>query len=113
MAEQYPERYEILKRLAYLEADVQQMKDNADRDYSQMQIYYEKAKEMYSEKEQDMEMDMLDRMMQELREEGGYKPDYIERIGGGKKRSDRNDYFGVGNFDDSAGSYIADSKYNL
>ena len=70
MAEQYPERYEILKRLAYLEADVQQMKDNADRDYSQMQIYYEKAKEMYSEKEQDMEMDMLDRMMQELREGG-------------------------------------------
>lgn len=70
MAGQYPERYEILKRLAYLEADRQQMKDNADRDYSQMQTYYEKAKEMYSEKEQDMEMDMLDRMMQELKDGG-------------------------------------------
>lgn len=70
MTEQYPERYEIFKRLAYLEADLQQMKENEDRNYDQMQKYYEKAKEIYSEKEQDMEMEMLERMMQELRDGG-------------------------------------------
>jgi len=71
MAERYPERYDVYKRLAYLEADWQQTKENEDRDYSQMQMYYEKAKAAYSEKEQDMEMDMLDEMMQEL-EDGGW-----------------------------------------
>lgn len=70
MTEQYPERYEIFKRLAYLEADLQQMKENEDRNYDQMLKYYEKAKEIYSEKEQDMEMEMLERMMQELRDGG-------------------------------------------
>lgn len=66
MAESYPERYEVYKRLAFLEADKQQMRANEDRDYKQMQVYYEKAKEKYSGKEQDLEMDMLDNMMQEL-----------------------------------------------
>ena len=66
MADSYPERYEVYKRLAFLEADKQQMRENADRDYKQMQIYYEKAKEKYSGEEQDLEMDMLDNMMQEL-----------------------------------------------
>lgn len=70
MSEIYPERYEVYKRLAFLEADRQQEKDNIDRDYVQMQIYYEKAKEKYSDKEQDAEMDMLDIMMQEIREGG-------------------------------------------
>lgn len=70
MAENYPQRYEIYKRLAYLEADKQQMKENEDRDYHQMQVYYEQAKELYSSKEQDMEMDMLENMMQELKDGG-------------------------------------------
>jgi serine/threonine-protein kinase len=70
MAEDYPKRYEPYKRLAFLEADIQQTKENADRSYKQMQEYYNKAKELYSEKEQDMEMDMLDNMMQELRDGG-------------------------------------------
>ncbi|MCM1044740.1 MAG: protein kinase [Candidatus Gastranaerophilales bacterium] len=70
MAEEYPERYEVYKRLAYLEADVQQTKENADRDYVQMQLYYERALEKYSGKEQDLEMDMLDGMMQELKDGG-------------------------------------------
>lgn len=71
MAESYPERYEVYKRLAYLEADRQQMKENAERDYAKMKEYYEKAKEKYSDKQQDMEMDMLDNMMKDL-EEGGW-----------------------------------------
>ncbi len=70
MAEAYPERYEVYKRLAYLEADKQQMKENIERDYKQMLAYYEKAKEKYSEEDQDMEMDMLDKMMQELKDGG-------------------------------------------
>lgn len=71
MSENYPERYEVYKRLAFLEADRQQMKENEKRDYGQMSVYYGKAKELYSGKEQDMEMDMLDRMMREL-EDGGW-----------------------------------------
>lgn len=70
MAESYPERYEVYKRLAYLEADRQQAKENADRDYQQMLVYYEQAKEKYSDEKQDMEMDMLDVMMQEIRDGG-------------------------------------------
>lgn len=70
MAGDYPQRYEVYKRLAYLEADRQQTKENADRDYKAMQEYYEKATDMYSGKEQDMEMDMLGVMMQEIRDGG-------------------------------------------
>jgi len=70
MAEEYPQRYEVYKRLAYLEADKQQMKENIDRDYLRMQEYYENALEIYSGKEEDMEMQMLDNMMQELKDGG-------------------------------------------
>lgn len=72
MAEQYPERYEAYKRLAYLEADRQQEKENADRDYLKMRDYYELAKEKYPEDGSDLEMEMLDRMMQELSEGGWF-----------------------------------------
>lgn len=70
MAESYPQRYEVYKRLAFLEADRQQEKENEDRDYTQVATYYEQAKELYSGKEQDQEMDMLDVMMQEIRDGG-------------------------------------------
>lgn len=66
MALDYPARYEVYKRLAFLEADKQQEKENIDRDYVLMQEYYEKALEIYSGKEQDAEMEMLGLMMQEL-----------------------------------------------
>lgn len=74
MAEDYPERYEVYMRLAYLEADRQQMKENADRDYLKMYEYYEKAKELYAGQEQNMEMDMLDVMIREL-QDGGWLGD--------------------------------------
>ena len=74
MAEDYPERYEVYMRLAYLEADRQQMKENVDRDYLKMYEYYEKAKEKYEGQEQNMEMDMLDVMIQEL-QDGGWLGD--------------------------------------
>lgn len=72
MKEQYPERYEVYKRLAFLEADRQQAKENQDREYRTMQEYYEKAKTLYDGKEQDMEMDMLRQMMEELQEGGWF-----------------------------------------
>ena len=72
MAKDYPENYMVYKRLAYLEADKQQMKENIDRDYLQMSVYYDNAKEKYSGKEHDMEMDMLDIMMQELKDGGWF-----------------------------------------
>ena len=70
MVERYPERYEVYKRLAYLEADRQQVKENADRDDQKMLGYYEQAVERYTGKEQDAEMEMLEVMMQEIRDGG-------------------------------------------
>lgn len=71
MAERYPKRYEVYKRLAYFEADRQQTKENADRDYRQMRAYYEQAVLLYDDTAQDMEMSMLAQMLQEL-EDGGW-----------------------------------------
>ena len=72
MATSYPKRYETYKRLAFLEADRQQEKENADRNYRQMQEYYEKALLLYEKDGQDvdMEMEMLDTMMRELKSGG-------------------------------------------
>ncbi|MCD8198544.1 MAG: protein kinase [Lachnospiraceae bacterium] len=66
MVEQYPDSYEGYKRLAYLEADEQQEKENADRSYEQMKEYYDKAKELYGDQDDDQEMQMLDVMIQDL-----------------------------------------------
>ena len=69
MSEDYPERYEAWKRLAYLEADIQQHKENKQRDYSQMKEYYDKAVELYQKQEHsDGEMQQLEAMMKELQE---------------------------------------------
>lgn len=68
MVEQYPDSYAGYKRLAYLEADMQQNKENADRDYRQMKEYYEKAKELYGDQDHDQEMQMLDRMIADLKD---------------------------------------------
>lgn len=71
MAESYPKRYEVYKRLAYLEADKQQNKANEDRIYQQMKKYYNQAMELYTTDKQDMEMEMLKNMITEL-ENGGW-----------------------------------------
>lgn len=71
MLEKYPKRYEVYKRLSYLEADKQQKKENLDRDYMQMFSYYKQAKNYYSEEIQDVEMNMLEQMIKEL-EAGGW-----------------------------------------
>ena len=70
MTERYPDSYVPYKRLAYLEADRQQVKENADREYQTMKEYYDMAKELYGDQDGDQEMQMLDAMMQELRDGG-------------------------------------------
>ena len=71
MAERYPDDYTVYMRLAYLEADRQQEKTNADRDYTAMASWYEKALALYDESDNDQEMQMLEVMMQEA-EAGGW-----------------------------------------
>lgn len=69
MAEQYPMRYETYKHLAFLEADIQQEKQNSERTYIKMKEYYETALELSSGQENaDQEMQQLDAMIQELTE---------------------------------------------
>lgn len=70
--EKYPEDYRAYKRLAFLEADKQQKKENKDRDYRKMDELAEKAQELYKESkiEGDGEILMLERMREELRDGG-------------------------------------------
>ena len=73
MAEKYPEDYVPYMRLAFLEADIQQKKENSDRDYAQMKMYYEQAAALYGAESSngDTEMQMLENMMLDL-EKGGW-----------------------------------------
>lgn len=72
MAEENPDSYEVYKRLAYLEADRQQMLENSKRSYLKMKEYYELARERYDESIQDVEMEMLENMMQQLKAGGWF-----------------------------------------
>lgn len=68
MSEKYPDSYIPYKRLAFLEADRQQQKANAEREYQTMKNYYEKASELYEGQNTDQEMQMLEVMLQELKD---------------------------------------------
>ena len=70
MLEKYPDSYAVYKRLAYLEADPQQNKENADRDYRQMKEYADRAMELYDDQGQDQEMQMLKQMLVDLADGG-------------------------------------------
>lgn len=71
LKQEYGERYETYMRLAFLEADWQQKKQNEERNYEQMKHYYEKAKELYGKQEkQDSEMQVLDSMFADVKEGG-------------------------------------------
>lgn len=74
MLSQYPDDYHAYKRLAFLEAERQQAKANEERDYTAMQEYYQRAKELYevSGEDGDTEMQMLENMMQELKDGGWF-----------------------------------------
>ena len=68
MAEKYPDSYISYKRLAFLEAEKQQAKGNQEREYVQMKEYYDRAKELYEGQDTDQEMQMLDGLIQDLRD---------------------------------------------
>ena len=72
-AELFPGDYRPYKRLALLEADVQQSLPNEQRNYGRMKEYYQEAVRLFSdEKEQDdAEMHVLENMIRTL-EAGGW-----------------------------------------
>lgn len=72
MADKYPEDYKPYKRLAFLEADRQQKKENINRDYSQMKKYYDQAAALYEQSgnDSDTEIQMLENMIQDLKKGG-------------------------------------------
>lgn len=67
MQEDYPDNYRVYKRLAILEADVQQQKENNDRDYRAMKAFYDQAVALYSRIDvEDTEMLTLEAQMQDV-----------------------------------------------
>ncbi|MCD7751935.1 MAG: protein kinase [Lachnospiraceae bacterium] len=74
MAEKYPDDYRTYKRLAFLEADIQQRLENSARDYSDFLAYYEKAAALYEAAgtTDDAEMQMLTVMLQDLKDGGWF-----------------------------------------
>lgn len=74
MAEAYPKDHRAYKRLAFLEADRQQALENEDRDYTAMKRHYETALKLYEEAggEGDTEMQMLETLMQDLKDGGWF-----------------------------------------
>jgi tetratricopeptide (TPR) repeat protein len=72
LKDSYPTDYRAYKRLALLEADMQQHRDNLSRDYSAMRGYYEEAAGLYAERGvSDPEMQMLENMIRDL-DAGGW-----------------------------------------
>ena len=70
MKNQYPNRYETFKRLAFLEADIQSQKPNSERDYRQTKEYYDQAVTLCET--DDPEMQRLTVMMQDLIDGGWF-----------------------------------------
>ena len=74
MLEDYGEDYNIYKRFAFLELDIQSEKANEERDYAQFFAYYERAKQLYDESSgsnrTDAEMTVLDDAVASLQRGG-------------------------------------------
>lgn len=74
MLELDSENYNTYKRLAFLEVEKQNQKDNAERQYEDFVRYYEKAEELYKSMPSagdDVEMQLLDDCYRQM-EEGGW-----------------------------------------
>lgn len=75
MIQKFGEDYNIYKRLAFLEVDLQEEKANSRRDYQAFAGYYQKAKKMYQEQlkgnHTDEEMQLLDHVYQQVLAGGG------------------------------------------
>lgn len=75
MLETYGEDYRIYMRYAFLEIDTQELKENAQRDYSQFAEYYEKAEELYHEQVKDNNTDAQMQLLEDVYgqvKEGGW-----------------------------------------
>ena len=71
MQEKYPDDYRVYMQFAFLYADVEAQKANADRDYRKFFKNAGLAFEKYgSSKEQDLQMQMLEELDSELRAGG-------------------------------------------
>lgn len=76
MLELYAENYNTYKRLAFLEVEKQNQKENTDRQYADFVQYYEKTKELFEADQsggQDVEMQLLDKLYGQLEEGGWFK----------------------------------------
>lgn len=72
MKKTYGDDYNINKRHAFLEIDLQKEKSNEERDYKLFYVYYKKAKVLYEKEEQnDSEMQLLDDVYHQV-EKGGW-----------------------------------------
>lgn len=68
----YGDDYNINKRYAFLEIDLQKEKSKEERDYKLFYVYYKKAKDLYEKEEQnDSEMQLLDDVYHQV-EKGGW-----------------------------------------
>ena len=74
MLTEYGEDYNVYKRLAFLEIDLQSAQKNEERDYAEFAGYYDKAMELYNEVQSnnrtDAEMNVLEEAMDALRRGG-------------------------------------------
>lgn len=74
MLQDYGEDYRIYMRYAFLEVDLQEQKENPQRDYTQFAEYYEKAEDLYKEQMKDnntdAQMQLLEDVYRQVREGG-------------------------------------------
>ncbi len=70
MLEDYPNRYETYKRLAFLEIDRQGGLPQSERDYTAAAGYAEQAQALYDSTAGDVEMDRLGGLLEDLRASG-------------------------------------------
>lgn len=71
MIDKYGEDYNIFKRSAFLQIDLQEQKTNKERSYDTFMQYYTQAKTLYEQRDQkaeiDPEMDVLDTIYQKVK----------------------------------------------
>lgn len=77
MQNHYPEHYVTYVRLAYLELQKQNQKENSDRDYAAFDAYYQEAKERYEDQVSgnvtDAEMQQLEVSWQQVADGGWFE----------------------------------------
>lgn len=77
MQKDYPDHYVTYVRLAYLELEKQNQKENADRDYAAFDMYYQRAKECYEDQVSgnvtDAEMQQLEVNWQQVADGGWFE----------------------------------------